>query len=84
MSDTILDSIAAHVRDNTSLEVAGEDRVRWSLEGLDSVEMLELIEHLESTFGITVDERDIRPENFGSVGAAARYVASKRGERQGA
>ena len=82
MSDTIIDSIAAHVRDNTSLDVGDGDAGAWSLDGLDSVEMLELIQHLESTFDIAVDERDIRPENFGSVAAVAGYVASKGGERR--
>lgn len=82
MNDAILESIATHVRDNTSLDVGGSPAEGWSLEGLDSVEMLELIQHLEATFGITVDERDIRPENFGTVGATARYVGSKSGERR--
>ena len=82
MNDAIVESIATHVRDNTTLDVDGGPSESWSLEGLDSVEMLELIQHLEATFGITVEERDIRPENFGTVGATARYVAVKGGERR--
>ena len=49
-----------------------------SLEHLDSIEMLQLIAFVESTFGIVVDDSDVRPEHFETVGAVARYVEGKR------
>ena len=77
MNDAILESIATHVRDNTTLDVDGSPAEGWSLEGLDSVEMLELIQHLESTFGITVDERQltlVETVTEGAPGASQRRL----------
>jgi acyl carrier protein len=49
-----------------------------SLEHLDSIEMLQLIAFVESTFGILVDDADVRPEHFETVRAVARYIDGKR------
>ena len=46
---------------------------------IDSTSVLELIEFLESHFGIEVTEAETVPGNFGSVSALTRFVASKRG-----
>lgn len=49
-----------------------------SLEHLDSIEMLKLIAFVESTFGILVEDSDVRPEHFETVRAVAKYVDAKR------
>ena len=49
-----------------------------SLEHLDSIEMLKLIAFVESTFGILIDDSDVRPEHFETVRAVARYIDAKR------
>jgi acyl carrier protein len=41
--------------------------------------VLELIEFLESHFGIEVTDAETVPENLGSVSALTRFVAGKRG-----
>lgn len=46
---------------------------------IDSVAMIDLIAHLETTYKIHVTEDDMTPENFDSVAAIARYVQGKRG-----
>lgn len=46
---------------------------------IDSVAMIDLIAHLETTYKIHVLEDDMTPENFDSVAAIARYVQGKRG-----
>jgi acyl carrier protein len=46
---------------------------------IDSTSVLELIEFLESHFGIQVTDAETVPENLGSVSALTRFVASKRG-----
>jgi acyl carrier protein len=46
---------------------------------IDSTSVLELIEFLESHFGIEVTDAETVPENLGSVSALTRFVASKRG-----
>lgn len=45
---------------------------------IDSVSMIDLITHLETTYGISIDEDDMVPENFDSIDSMAAYVMSKR------
>jgi len=45
---------------------------------MDSTGVLELIEFLESRFGIEVAESETVPENLDSVAALVRYVSGKR------
>ncbi len=44
---------------------------------IDSVGVLELIEHLEATYGIQIPDEDVLPENLDSVGAIAGYVSAR-------
>lgn len=46
---------------------------------LDSTGFLELITHLEESYGIHVGDDEMVPENLDSLDAAAAYVARKRG-----
>lgn len=46
---------------------------------IDSMNVLELVAFVEEKFGITVQDQDIVPDNFDSVGKLAAYV-----RRQGA
>jgi acyl carrier protein len=46
---------------------------------IDSTSVLELIEFLESHFGIEVTDAETVPENLGSISALTQFVASKRG-----
>ncbi len=46
---------------------------------IDSTSVLELIEFLESHFGIEVTDAETVPENLGSISALTRFVATKRG-----
>ena len=45
---------------------------------LDSALMLDLVTHLENALGITIGEDDLTPENFESIAAIDRYLASIR------
>jgi acyl carrier protein len=45
---------------------------------IDSTGILELIEFLESRFGIEVSESETIPENLGSISNLTRFVMSKR------
>jgi len=44
---------------------------------VDSVGVLELVLFVEETFGVTVDDQEITPDNFDSVNKLARYIRSK-------
>lgn len=41
---------------------------------IDSMNVLELVAFVEEKFGITVQDQDIVPDNFDSVGKLAAYV----------
>lgn len=44
---------------------------------VDSTGVLELVMFVEETFGLTVEDTEILPENFDSVERLARYVRMK-------
>jgi acyl carrier protein len=46
---------------------------------LDSLAIYSVIVYLKETFAIRVRDDELLPENFASVRAIARLVASKRG-----
>jgi acyl carrier protein len=45
---------------------------------IDSTGILELIEFLESRFGVEVSESETVPENLGSVSNLTKFIMSKR------
>lgn len=44
---------------------------------IDSTGVLELIAFLEKTFGISIEDQEIVPENLDSIGRVAAYVHRK-------
>ena len=46
---------------------------------IDSLSLLDLVEFIESSYGIVVDEFDIDVETFGSARSIAEYVSARRG-----
>ena len=46
--------------------------------GLDSTAILSLVVGIEERFGIEIPDRDITIDNFGSIAAITRYVASQQ------
>jgi len=74
MQQTIIDYIKNEIHgDDPTLEIAPEDDL---LGGglLASMEMMRLVEHLETTFGFRVAPQDMAVENFMTVAAMAAYV----------
>jgi acyl carrier protein len=52
---------------------------------VDSTGVLEIVQFVEASFGVAVDDLEIVPENLDSVAQIARFVASKqRPERRSA
>ncbi|MDY6874847.1 MAG: acyl carrier protein [Chloroflexota bacterium] len=47
---------------------------------VDSTGVLELVLFVEETFGVTVEDDELLPENFDSVNQLATYVRAKLGE----
>ena len=46
---------------------------------LDSLGLFQLVGFLEEEFGIEIDDEELVPANFGTIGAIARLVSQKRG-----
>jgi acyl carrier protein len=44
---------------------------------IDSMGVVELVDFVQSEFGVTVDNADITEENFGTLESIGRYVASR-------
>ena len=44
---------------------------------IDSLGFVELVEEVQSRYGLTIDDVEITEENFGSIDAIAKFVASK-------
>lgn len=44
---------------------------------LDSLGILELVDYLQSEFGVEVEDDDLMPENFASIDAIAAFVDTK-------
>ena len=47
---------------------------------LDSLGFVELVEEVQTSYGVTVDDVEITEENFGSIDAIVSFVGRKRGE----
>jgi acyl carrier protein len=45
---------------------------------IDSLGFVELVEEVQSRYGLTIDDVEITEENFGSIDAIAQFVASKQ------
>jgi acyl carrier protein len=57
-------------------ELAGGDSL-LEVGVIDSVGVLELIEHVEATYDFQIPDADVLPENLDSIDAIARYVARR-------
>ncbi len=45
---------------------------------LDSLGLFQLVDYLESEFGVEIDDEELVPANFGTIRDIARLVQSKR------
>jgi len=48
---------------------------------IDSTGILELVEFVEKTFHISVEDNELVPANLGSIDAVANFVIRKTGDR---
>ena len=80
MADTVT-TIRAFIFDNFLFDAAEEDLGNddsFLDQGIiDSTGVLELVEWLEDTFDITVDDDELIPENLDSVNQLAAFIAGK-------
>ena len=50
---------------------------------IDSVGVMQLVAFLGTTYGITVEDDDLTPENFDTIGAIAAFVAQRQAGTRG-
>jgi acyl carrier protein len=78
-----------HVADNVRTFMAGELRIRDASTlaadyplikrgTLDSIELMQLVTFLETSYGISILDTDILPENLGSFDNIEAFVARKQ------
>jgi acyl carrier protein len=75
------EQIRQYVADNFLFSDDGyqlSDDASFLEEGIvDSTGVLELVMFVEETFNVTVEDEEILPENFDSVGQLAAYICRK-------
>lgn len=47
--------------------------------GLDSVDALELVVHIEQQYGIQIEDEEVGRKAFASINALAEFIAEKKG-----
>ena len=45
---------------------------------IDSTGVLELVTFVESTYGVTIEDEELVPENLDSINSLVRFIESKR------
>jgi acyl carrier protein len=73
----VIDFIVANYLFGDASRMPGDDESLIESGVVDSTGILELIEFLESTFSISVEDKETVPENLGSVSNLVRFVSGK-------
>ena len=50
---------------------------------VDSTGVLELVDFIEASFGVSVDDDELLPENLDSINKVETYVRNKKGHNSG-
>lgn len=48
---------------------------------IDSLGIVELVEFVQTQFGLKVEQQEVRPDNFDSVAKLAAFVRRKQGDK---
>ncbi|MEV6101756.1 acyl carrier protein [Nocardia sp. NPDC051981] len=70
--------LLAYFGSMAEIELAPEDDI-FALGLVNSLRALEIVVHVESTYGISVDVDDLELDNFRSAARAAAFVVRKLG-----
>lgn len=66
-------------RDLLAGKSVGEGQSLWDA-GVDSLGLLKLVRFVETSFGVVIPPRDVRPKTFESIDAIAEYVGRIKGK----
>jgi len=70
-------SILASISPQGNLDAVADADSLLNAGVIDSLAMMDLVQQLETDFGIRVSEEELVPENFESVEAIAAFLAGK-------
>jgi acyl carrier protein len=80
--DELTDVVGSVLRDRLALadgETLGADTgLLGAGIGLDSFEVLQLVAALEERLGLTIDDDELHPDHFRTVGALVRFLETRR------
>lgn len=74
-----IDQVRAYIAENFLFGAEGvTDDTSLLDEGfIDSTSVLEIVGHLEEQYGISVEDSELVPENFGTIARLASYLDRK-------
>ena len=78
---TIKTTVRQYIQDNFLMgpaEAYADDASFMDAQLLDSTGFLELVQFLEETYGIKVEDEEMMPDNLDSLDAVARFVSRKQ------
>lgn len=81
----MLDTIKDFIVRNFLFGDAGtltHDTLLLENEVVDSTGLLEIIEFLETTFSITIEDHELLPQNLDTIKNIAQFVSNKKGNEQ--
>jgi acyl carrier protein len=58
----------------------GDDTLLLESGVVDSLGMLDVVAFLEQTFGITVTDDELTPDNFGSIASLSAFVENRKSQ----
>ena len=69
----MLTSIVGH----EVIDQVEDDQLLFDQGLIDSLHIVEIVDHFESRFGVEVTGEDLTPENFGSISGMANLLSAK-------
>ena len=78
IENTIRQFITDELNSNGSAEYLSDDYPLLERNMLDSLGLFQLVAYLESEFGVEVQDEELVPQHFGTIGDIARLVEAKR------
>ncbi len=77
ITNTVKKYIVANFLFGNENEIIADDDSFIEKGIIDSTGIMELIEFVEQTFGITMDDKELIPENLDSLNNLSRFILSK-------
>lgn len=81
LPSTVKTTVRQYIQDNFLMgtaEAYADDASFMDAQLLDSTGFLELVQFLEETYGIKVEDEEMMPDNLDSLDAVARFVSRKQ------